>query len=205
MFYTPDTLDRNVLPHDPFKAIVAPRPIGWISTLSAENVANLAPYSFFNAIGGMPPMIMFSSEGVKDTARNAIDSGEFVFNYVSKNLEEDMNNTSVPAPKGVSEFSHCGIERAESNLVSPPRVAKAYAALECKVTTVLELVDIGGAKTGAVTIVGQVVGVHISDEVIVNGRFDVTLANPVTRMGYLDFSYVSDIHEVPRPNWSPDG
>ena len=108
MFYTPDNRDPS-LPYDPIKAIVAPRPIGWISTLSREGVANLAPYSFFNAIGGNPPMLMFSSEGRKDTATHAIERGEFVFNYVSEDQADVMNQSSVTAPKGVSEFEHVGI------------------------------------------------------------------------------------------------
>jgi len=201
LFYKPENLDRNILPHDPFKAIVAPRPIGWISTLSADGVANLAPYSFFNAVGGMPPMVIFSSEGYKDSASHAAASGEFVCNYVSRNLEEQMNETSTPAPPGISEFDHCGIEKGACQIVSPPRVAAAYAALECKVTGVVETQDIEGNKTGAVVIFGQVVGIHIDEAVIRDGRFDVSLADPVTRLGYLDFGYTDGLHELVRPTW----
>ncbi|MGI9353368.1 MAG: flavin reductase family protein [Rhizobiaceae bacterium] len=201
MFYQPENRNKNLLPHDPFKAIVAPRPIGWISTLSDDGVANLAPYSFFNAVGGMPPMIMFSSEGYKDTAKNAAATGEFVFNYASKVLEDEMNHSSLPAPAGVSEFDHCLIERADCLIVSPPRVAKAYASLECRVTSILETVDVTGEKTGAVIVVGQVLGIHIDEAVIRDGRFDVTLADPVTRLGYLDFGYSHGLHEMPRPGW----
>jgi flavin reductase (DIM6/NTAB) family NADH-FMN oxidoreductase RutF len=147
-------------------------------------------------------MVMFSSEGVKDSVRNASQTGEFVCNYVSRNLEDDMNATSVPAPAGISEFDHCNIEKAPSNFVSPPRVAKAYAALECKVTGILETQDVNGDKTGAVLVMGQVMGIHIDEAVIKDGRFDVTLANPVTRMGYLDYSLASDIHQMPRPEWT---
>lgn len=202
MFFLPHERDRTLLPHDPFKAIVAPRPIGWISTVSEAGVANLAPYSFFNAIGGMPPMVMFSSEGVKDSVRNAAQSGEFVCNYASRNLEDAMNASSIPAPEGVSEFEHCGIEPAESRLVRPPRVAGAHAALECRVTGIIETVDVDGAKTGAVVVMGQVMGIHIDDNVIRNGRFDVTLADPVTRLGYLDFGLSHGFHEMPRPVWA---
>ena len=129
MFYVPEDRDAS-LRYDPFKAVIAPRPIGWISTLSKDGVANLAPYSFFNAIGGMPPMLMFASEGFKDSARNASDTGEFAFNYASKNLSTEMNNSSANAPAGVSEFEHYGIEQAPSQIIAPPRVAKANAALE---------------------------------------------------------------------------
>ncbi len=200
MFYTPENRDPS-LPHDPIKAIVAPRPIGWISTLSKEGVANLAPYSFFNAVGGQPAMLMFSSEGYKDTAINAVDSGEFVHNYASRHLADEMNATSIPAPNGVSEFDHFNINRADCELVAAPRVAKAYASLECKVTDVIEIKNIQGDKTGAVTIIGQVVGVHLDDAVIRNGRFDVELTEPITRLGYLDFGYSTEFHEMIRPKW----
>lgn len=200
MFYTPENRDPS-LKYDPIKAIVAPRPIGWISTLSDNGTANLAPYSFFNAVGGMPPMLMFASEGVKDTARNASATGEFVFNYASKNLSEEMNLSSVNAPAGVSEFEHYGIEAADSKIVDPPRVAKANAAMECKVTSVIETNDVEGNLTGAVIIIGQVVGVHINDAMLRDGRFDVSLAEPVSRLGYMDFGLTSDLHEMIRPDW----
>ncbi|MDJ0612912.1 MAG: flavin reductase family protein [Rhizobiaceae bacterium] len=201
MFFTPHSRDKSILPHDPLKAIVAPRPIGWISSLSKEGIANLAPYSFFNAVGGMPPMLMFASEGVKDSARNAVETGEFVFNYASEHLEKEMNASSLPAPSGVSEFDHLGISAAESQTVAAPRVADACAALECKVTSVVETVDIDGNKTGAIMIIGQVTGVHIDEQYIRDGRFDVALAKPVTRLGYLDFGYSNGFHEMPRPGW----
>ena len=201
MFYTPETRDKTLLPHDPVKAIIAPRPIGWISTLSKDGVANLAPYSFFNLVGVMPPMLMFSSEGVKDTAANAVEQGEFVYNYASKSLEDEMNASSIPAPAGVSEFDHFNIPRAESEMVAPPRVATALANLECKVTDVLQTQDVNGEKTGAIMVIGQVVGVHIDESVIRAGRFDVNLADPVTRLGYLDFGLTHNLHEMPRPQW----
>lgn len=201
MFFAPHERDKQALPHDPFKAIVAPRPIGWISTLSPDGLANLAPYSFFNAVGGMPPMVMFSSEGFKDSVRNASQTGEFVCNYVSRHLETQMNASSVAAPQGISEFEHCGIARADSKIVAPPRVEDAYAALECKVTGILEVTAIDGNKTGAIMVIGQVVGIYVDDSVIKNGRFDVSIAEPVTRMGYLDFARANDFHEMLRPNW----
>lgn len=200
MFYIPENRDPS-LPHDPIKAIVAPRPIGWISTLSKDGIANLAPYSFFNAVGGMPPMLMFASEGFKDSARNAADTGEFVFNYASKSLSEAMNNSSSNAPAGISEFDHYNIEKADSKIVAAPRVAEANAAMECKVTSVIETNDVDGNLTGAVIIIGQVVGVHIKDEVVRDGRFDVNLAEPVSRLGYMDYGLTSDLHEMLRPEF----
>ncbi len=200
MFYIPENRDPS-LPHDPIKAIVAPRPIGWISTLSKDGIANLAPYSFFNAVGGMPPMLMFASEGFKDSARNSADTGEFVFNYASKSLSEAMNNSSSNAPAGISEFDHYNIEKADSKIVAAPRVAEANAAMECKVTSVIETNDVDGNLTGAVIIIGQVVGVHIKDEVVRDGRFDVNLAEPVSRLGYMDYGLTSDLHEMLRPEF----
>ncbi len=201
MFYTPENRDHDLLPHDPLKAIIAPRPIGWISSLNMDGVANLAPYSFFNAIGSNPPLLMFSSEGHKDSSRNAMEMREFVFNYVGQAVEAEMNASSVPAPAGVSEFDHCGIERAQSEIVSPPRVARAAAALECKTTEIIEPVDINGNKASVVLVLGQVVGVHINENFIQEGRFDVNIAKPVSRLGYLDFGHTSEIHELPRPRW----
>lgn len=200
MFYRPEKRDPS-LTYDPIKAIVAPRPIGWISTLSSDGVSNLAPYSFFNAVGGMPPMLMFASEGFKDSAKNAADTGEFVFNYASKSLSKEMNNSSSNAPAGVSEFEHYGIEQAACEIIAPPRVANANAALECKVTSVIETNDVEGNLTGAVIIIGQVVGVHINDAVIRDGRFDVDLAEPVSRLGYMDFGLTADLHEMLRPDF----
>lgn len=200
MFYIPENRDPS-LKYDPIKAIVAPRPIGWISTLSLDGVANLAPYSFFNAVGGMPPMLMFASEGFKDSARNASDTGEFVFNYASKSLSQEMNSSSSNAPSGVSEFEHYGIEQAESQIVAAPRVAQANAAMECKVTSVIETNDVEGNLTGAVIIIGQVVGVHIKDEMLRDGKFDVKLAEPISRLGYMDFGLTADLHEMLRPEF----
>jgi len=200
MFYT--TKDRNHgLPHDPFKAIVAPRPIGWISTISKEGVANLAPYSFFNAIGAKPDLVMFSSGGWKDSATNARDTGEFVCNYVGLDLVKLMNESSIDAPHNSSEFEHTGLEPAACELVKPARVRDAYAALECKVTQIIEPVDLDGEKTDDVMVIGQVVGVHIDESVITDGLFDVRLAKPVTRLGYFDFDGPDGLFELKRPGW----
>lgn len=147
-------------------------------------------------------MLMFASEGFKDSARNAADTGEFVFNYASKSLSEQMNNSSSNAPSGISEFDHYNIEKADSKIVAAPRVAEANAAMECKVTSVIETNDVEGNLTGAVIIIGQVVGVHIKDEVIRDGRFDVNLAEPVSRLGYMDFGLTSDLHEMLRPEFN---
>lgn len=135
MFYEPSA--GHGLPHDPFKAIVAPRPIGWISTVAADGSLNLAPYSFFNALGTNPHLVMFSSEGAKDSATYASETGEFVVNLVTRDLVDRMNASSIDAPRGVSEFGHAGLTPVPSRLVKPPRVGEAHAALECKVTEIV--------------------------------------------------------------------
>lgn len=201
MFYTTDTKQHG-LPHDPFKAIIAPRPIGWISTVSKDGVVNLAPYSFFNAISSNPDLLLFSSVGWKDSATNAKETGEFVCNYVGYDLARVMNQTCVDAPTAISEFDHAKIERAPSELVNPPRVAAAYAGLECRVSDILEPKDLHGNPSGAVVVIGQVVGVHIDEAVIKDGRFDVKLAKPVTRLGYMDYDGPDGYFEMFRPQWN---
>src|SRR3954452_2531831 len=142
VFYEPDERDRELLPHDPFKAFIAPRPIGWVSTLGPDGEVNLAPYSYFNAVQDSPPTLMFSSAGPKDSATFAGSGGEFVWNMPTYDLREQMNETSRTIPRGESEFERAGLEMAESRLVAPPRVAAAPVALECKVVQVVPLHDV---------------------------------------------------------------
>ena len=139
MFYETRARDKSLLPHDPFKAIVAPRPIGWISTRSLDGRINLAPYSFFNAYSSSPPLVGFSSEGYKDSAAFAAESGEFVANLASFDLMHPMSETSAPLPRGHSEFEHAKLTMAPCRLVKPPRVAQAHASLECKVSEIVRL------------------------------------------------------------------
>lgn len=198
MFYETARRDHG-LAHDPFKAIVAPRPIGWISTLSARGEANLAPYSFFNAICGHPEMVMFSSEGRKDSIENIRETGEFVVNHVCESLVGAMNATSAPAARGVDEFELAGLEKAACRLVHPPRVAAARAALECRLTQIVELRDLESRPTGALMAIGQVVGVHIDDAVLANGLFDVVAAAPLARLGYRDYMRPGRVFALSRP------
>src|SRR3954449_4766918 len=146
LFYEPASRDRAVLPHDPFKAIVAPRPIGWVSTIGPDRELNLAPYSFFNAVGENPPMLAFSSTGAKDSSTFAAGTGEFVWNMPTWNRREQMNLTSKELPRGESEFAFAGLTPAPSRVVAPPRVAEAHVALECRVLSVTELFDAAGAS-----------------------------------------------------------
>lgn len=204
MFYETAKRDHG-LPHDPFKAIVAPRPIGWISTISAAGEVNIAPYSFFMAVRSRPDMVMFCSDGVKDSVTNIRQTGEFVTNYVSQAFAQAMNETSIDAPHGVDEFELAGLTSEASRLVAPPRVAGVAAALECKTTQLIELTGLDGAATDSVMVIGQVVGVHIDDAMISDGRFDVEKARHVARLGYRDYQGPDGYFEMQRPRWREPG
>lgn len=197
MFYQPQS--GHGLPHDPFKAIVAPRPIGWISTRSEEGAINLAPYSFFNAVGGNPPMVMFSSEGAKDSMSFADQTGEFVANMVSADLLDAMNKSSAALPRGQSEFEHAGMTPVPSEIVAAPRVKEAVASLECKVTNTLPLRDINQNLTGAIVIIGQVVGVHIAERALKDGIFDTAGVALCARLGYRDYAKITETFALDRP------
>ncbi len=199
IFYEPHARDRNLLPHDPFKALISPRPVGWISTVSPQGEVNLAPYSFFNAFSGAPPLVGFSSEGFKDSASFAQESGEFVWNLASYDLRFEMNATSAPLPRGASEFEHAGLATAPSKIVKAPRVAASPASLECKVTQVVRLNDMTGAQTDRYLVLGQVVGVHLDEKYLRDGIMDITLMKPIARCGYQDYAVVDKVFSVKRP------
>jgi flavin reductase (DIM6/NTAB) family NADH-FMN oxidoreductase RutF len=200
LFYEPHERDRTLLPHDPFKAAIAPRPIGWVSTVGASGAVNLAPYSFFNAVASVPQMIAFSSEGMKHSAAFAMQTREFVWNMPTWDLREAMNATSATLDEGVSEFDHAGIEMAPSRLVAPPRVAATPFALECRVTQTLELEDIDGAPVDRHLVVGQVVGVHVDERFVRDGRLDVTALRPIARCGYTaDYTVLDNLFQMERP------
>lgn len=202
MFYEPSL--GHGLPHDPFKAIVAPRPIGWISTQGRNGDLNLAPYSFYNALTTDPHLVWFSSEGEKDSVVFARETGEFVVNLVGRGLAERMNASSVDAPLGVSEFDYAGLSTAPSRLVRPPRVAGAHAALECKLTEIFRPKTITGELSVAHVVVGQVIGVFINDAVLTDGLFDVVKAGTVARLGYMDYTAVTETFAMRRPRWKAD-
>lgn len=187
------------LPFDPFKAIVAPRPIGWISTLDREGRPNLAPYSFFNAVSSRPNMVGFSSDGFKHSPRNCRDTGEFVANLSTRALLAEMNATSQEVADGVNEFEVAGLETAPSRVVGPPRVAVSPAALECVVVSCDELKDRHGAPTDRWWVVGEVVAVYIDDAFINEGRFDTARAQPLGRCGYRDYAAADNLFELLRP------
>lgn len=202
MFYEPSK--GHGLPHDPFKAIVAPRPVGWIGTRAGDGRLNLAPYSFFNGLCSRPPLVCFSSEGEKDSATFARESGEFTANLVSRDLAEKMNLTSVDAPTGVSEFEFAGLTPAPCRLIDAPRVEEARAVLECKVTEIYEPRSVSGEKAGAFIVVGEVVGVHIDESVLKDGIFDIVEASPTARLGYREYTSVAHTFEMTRPRWAAE-
>jgi len=199
MFYACDARDRTVLPHDPFKAIVAPRPIGWISSISAKGEVNLAPYSFFNGVNSRPPMVMFASEGRKDSVRNIEETGEFVCNLATWDLRDAMNATSAPLPHGVNEMERAGLAAAPSRLVKPPRVAAAPCALECKLVRVVPLETHTHQPVGSHVVFGEVVGVHIDDRYVVDGRLDTAALQPIARCGYDQYAVVEALFSMTRP------
>ena len=190
---------QHGLPYDPLKAIITPRPIGWISTLDANGVANLAPYSFFNAVNANPGILVFSSEELKHSARNARDQGEFVFSLATAALTDAINISSDALPDGVSEYDAAKLEAAPCRCVAPPRVAASPASMECKTLDVIELRDQHGDSINAFLVIGQILATHIDDRYIVDGRFDTAAAEPLARCGYRDYAKVSETFELLRP------
>ena len=197
-FYQPH--HGHGLAHDPFKAIVAPRPIGWISSVSPEGHVNLAPYSFFNAFCETPPIVGFSSAGRKDSQRNIEATGEFVVNLATRRHADAVNHSSASVPPHVNEMELAGVAAAPSRVVKPPRVVDAPAALECRLLMTLPLNDLQGRPTPNTLILGQVVGVHIDTAFLKDGLFDMTLAGTIARCGYRgDYTEVTSLFEMLRP------
>ncbi len=182
-YYRP--VDGHGLAHDPFNAIVGPRPIGWISTISDDGVANLAPYSFFNAFNYKPPVIGFSSVGWKDTVRNIQANGEFVYNLATRALAEAMNASSARVDPQVDEFTLAGLACLPCREVRPSRVARSPVALECKATQIIQLQTAKGIPVEAWLTLGEVVGVHIDRHLIVDGSYQTAAAEPILRGGGL--------------------
>lgn len=191
MFYRPE--DGHGLPHNPFNAIVTPRPIGWISTTGSQG-DNLAPYSFFNAVAYVPPQVMFASTGIKDSVRNIRETGVFAVNVVGEAMLNAMNASSAALPRDADEFAVAGLEKARCSTIDCPRVAYAPATLECRLTQEITLLG-----NGNVLVLGEVTGIHLRDDCMVDGRFDVTRFRPVGRLGYRDYATVTDVFELARP------
>lgn len=196
MFYDAVANDHG-LRFDPFKAMVVPRPIGWISSLSPDGVANLAPYSFFNAVANRPNYVMFSSTGRKDSIANIEATGEFVHNVATWDLRDAMNKSSAGVDPGVDEFELAGLEKAPSKLVKPPRVAASPIAMECRYVKTVELPPTNGMPN--LVGFGEVIGIHVDDSLIVDGKVDVTRFKPIARLGYHDYAVVEEVFSMERP------
>lgn len=199
MFYQPK--NGHGLSHNPFSAIISPRPIAWISTQSRDGVANLAPYSFFNAVAYEPPQVMFASVGrkadqvdTKDTLANIRETGEFCINIVEFDQRLVMNGSSAPFAKEVDEFENMAVEKASCQMIACPRVASAPASLECVVTHIEQI-----RGEGNFVVFGEVVGIHLRDNCVVDGIFDVTLYKPMARLGYRDYAVVEQTISLDRP------
>ena len=201
-FYEPR--QGHGLRHDPFNAIVAPRPIGWISTVDNKGIANLAPYSFFNAFNYLPPIIGFSTIGWKDSVANVEATGEFCWSLATKALAREMNLTCAPAPPEVDEFEISGLTRAPSRLVSPPRVLESPVNFECRLTQLIQLRDAAGADLPTWLILGEVVAVHIDKLYVEGGVYETAIARPILRAGRLgDYAEITPeaMFEMPRATW----
>jgi flavin reductase (DIM6/NTAB) family NADH-FMN oxidoreductase RutF len=199
MFYDPRT-EKHGLKHSPVTALVVPRPIGWISTLTPDGIVNLGPYSFFNLVSGYPPWVIFSSAPRKHSQTNAETTGEFVFNLATWDLREEMNASSAEFPAGVSEAEMVGLEMVPSRNVRPPRIARSPVALECKYYKTIELIasDTGKPNRSSV-VIGEVVGIHIDESIIVDDMIDIRKMRPLSRLGYMDYGVTDEFFTMPRP------
>lgn len=201
MQYT--TSEPLPLRHDPLKALIAPRPIGWISTLASDGSANLAPYSFFQILSQRPGIVVFCSEGRKDSIVHAEHSGEFVCNVVTRPLLEQMILSSAVLPQGQSEFEYAGLQTETSRCVAAPRVKGVAAALECKVIKVEELVDLHGHALNRMMVYGQVVSVYIDDRFLSDGLVDTAAMELVARCGYFDYAVIDRVFAPARSGIKP--
>jgi flavin reductase (DIM6/NTAB) family NADH-FMN oxidoreductase RutF len=209
MFYRPG--EPHGLPHNPFNALVVPRPIVWISSLDAAGRANLAPYSFFNAVAYVPPQVVFAGTGphaaggLKDSVDNIEATGAFVCNLASEELAQAMNLTSATAPREIDEFELAGLTKAPSVVVAPPRVAESPAHLECELVRVVELETTDPVAAPNRLVVARVVGIHIADAVMTDGRVDYAKLKPLARLGYMDYAPVREVFAMNRPAWPVEG
>jgi flavin reductase (DIM6/NTAB) family NADH-FMN oxidoreductase RutF len=200
--------NKHGLKHDPFKALITPRPIGWISTVSKDGICNIAPYSFFNAVGERPHYVVFASSGMKDSLRNIEDTGEFTCSLATWDLRFKMNTTSAAVPHGVDEYPIAGLTATASKLVKPPRVKESPAAFECRHWKTVELPPAAPHhKTGYAVVFGLVVGIYIDDRYVNNGVVDTGAMRPIARLGYMDYAVVTPetMFTINRPEVDSDG
>ncbi len=198
MFYDPRT-EPHGLAHTPITALVCPRPIGWVTTISKTGTVNLAPYSFFNLVSGTPPMVMFSSGPKKDSQTNAEDTGEFVYNMATFELREVMNASAAEFGAAECEPGKLGLEMIPSLKVKPPRVKRSPVHFECKYLQTVELNGSNGTRSRSSIVIGEVVGIHIDDALITDGMVDIIKARPIARLGYMDYCVVDEVFEILRP------
>lgn len=188
------------LPHDPFNAIVGPRPIGWVSSRSADGVLNLAPYSFFNAFNYVPPIIGFASTGRKDSLNNIEATGEFAWNLATFDLAEQMNQSCAAVGPGVNEFELSGLATVPSRVIGVPRVAATPVSFECKLTQILQLQGVNGDKVPTWLVLGEVVAVHIRRDLLKDGIYDTAAARPILRGGGpADYFELGKLFKMARP------
>lgn len=199
MFYLSGQHRAAGLQHNPFKAIIAPRPIGWISAMSRDGAINLAPYSFFNALQSNPDIVMFASDGWKDAVTFIQETGEFVCSLATHDLFAQMNMTSAPLPRGENEFIHAGLTMAPSQVVKPPRVAESPTALECKLLQIVSPVALSGDSANCHIVIGQVVGVYIDERFVREGRLNTAAMKPLARCGYDEYAVVDEVIALTRP------
>jgi len=211
MFYRPE--DGHGLPHNPFNALVIPRPIGWISSLAPDGTVNLAPYSFFNGISYTPPQVMFSGgarpadkgdpEVKKDSVANVEATGEFVCNLATWDLREAMNKTAIDGPPDHDEVAYAGLTKAPAELVKPPRVAESPIHLECRYLQSVTLKSVEGYGPN-ILVIGEVIGIHIDESVLTDGLIDNSKLKPIGRLGYMDYVCVDEVFTMIRPKWPDD-
>lgn len=206
MFFDPaESMRPPPFKHSPYKALIVPRPIGWISTVSADGVPNLAPFSYFNGVADDPPCVMFCPNGThreggaKDTLENISQTGEFAFSLVGWEQREAMNQTSANLPRAEDELGFAGLEAEPCERIRPSRVKGAPAVFECRHLVTVSL-PAGRHGTQNNIVVGQVIGIHVRDDVIVDGLVDVRKMRPVARLGYMDYTVVDDFFTMQRPD-----
>jgi len=199
-FHSFDPAEGHGLPYSPIKAIVAPRPIGWISSVSAEGIANLAPYSFFNQVSDRPPLLIFSSDGHKDSLANVVATGAFVYNLATRRQAEALSQSSARYRPDVDEFEAVGLDKIPGEAVAVPRVAGAPAAMECRLVETKTLVGLDGRPVGNTLVIGQVVRVHIDTAYLRDGLFDTVGAGTIARCGYRNaYAEIDSLFELERP------
>ena len=205
-FETKNGMKPHPFTHNIYTALVVPRPIGWISTVNTDGIVNLAPFSFFNAVSGNPPCVIYCPNGwksgtreAKDSLVNAEETGEFVFNMCTYELREQMNATSKHMPNSIDEMAFAELDAAPCELVKPPRVKKSPIVLECKYLQTVKLPEPGDGSSNNL-VIGQVVGVHVSDAVITDGIIDIQKVNPLSRLGYLDYASLGQVFSMDRPD-----